>query len=86
MIKLDLFFLFEKVQDKNFSQYQCWLLDKILIKEREKRKGKCIKEKKEEEIMCFLNPLCSDTMDYLISYIIKRSLTHLFDENVTMAV
>lgn len=62
------------------------MFDKIFIKEREKRKGKCIKEKKEEEIMCFNFLVCFDIMDYFISYIIKRLLMYLFDENVIMVV
>lgn len=78
------FFCLKRCRIKIF-QYQCWLLDKILIKEREKRRGKCIKEKRRKKL-CFWIPLCSDTMDYLIGYIIKRSLTHPFDENVTMVV
>lgn len=34
----------------------------------------------------FLNFLCFDIMDYFISYIIKKLLMYLFDENVIMVV
>lgn len=62
------FFCLKRCRIKIF-QYQCWLLDKILIKEREKRRGKCIKEKRRKKLCVFESP-CALTQ-WIISSVIS---------------